>query len=133
MKLDLPQLNEQRLLVLGLGDSGLAMARWCVRFGAQVTVWDSRAQPPQLVAAFVAFFRAPNDWLPASMAAQSAPFVSPLQEQISAESGSGPSAGARQPPVEHGGFQSRSQRARRACYQRRRMAEREFLELNRRV
>lgn len=50
MKLDLPQLNEQRVLVLGLGDSGLAMARWCARFGAQVTVWDSRPQPPQLQA-----------------------------------------------------------------------------------
>ncbi|MFG6456659.1 UDP-N-acetylmuramoyl-L-alanine--D-glutamate ligase [Roseateles sp. BYS96W] len=50
MKLDLPQLFEQRVLVLGLGDSGLAMARWCARFGAQVTVWDSRAQPPQLAA-----------------------------------------------------------------------------------
>jgi UDP-N-acetylmuramoylalanine--D-glutamate ligase len=50
MKLDLPQLNEQRVLVLGLGDSGLAMARWCARFGARVTVWDSRAQPPQLAA-----------------------------------------------------------------------------------
>ncbi len=48
MKLDLPQFAEQRVLVLGLGDSGLAMARWCASFGAQVTVWDSRAQPPQL-------------------------------------------------------------------------------------
>ncbi len=48
MKLDLPQLVDQRVLVLGLGDSGLAMARWCAGFGAQVTVWDSRAQPPQL-------------------------------------------------------------------------------------
>jgi len=48
MKLSLPQLDQQRVLVLGLGDSGLAMARWCERFGAQVTVWDSRAQPPQL-------------------------------------------------------------------------------------
>ncbi|CAM3711146.1 UDP-N-acetylmuramoyl-L-alanine--D-glutamate ligase [Roseateles saccharophilus] len=48
MKLDLPQLQDQRVLVLGLGDSGLAMARWCARFGAQVTVWDSRTQPPQL-------------------------------------------------------------------------------------
>lgn len=47
MKLDLPQLDGQRVLVLGLGDSGLAMARWCARFGAQVTVWDSREQPPQ--------------------------------------------------------------------------------------
>ncbi len=50
MKFDLPQLQDQRVLVLGLGDSGLAMARWCARFGAQVTVWDSREQPPQLAA-----------------------------------------------------------------------------------
>ncbi|MBY0364991.1 MAG: UDP-N-acetylmuramoyl-L-alanine--D-glutamate ligase [Burkholderiaceae bacterium] len=26
------------------------MARWCARFGAQVTVWDSREQPPQRAA-----------------------------------------------------------------------------------
>jgi membrane protein required for colicin V production len=39
MKLDLPQLLDQRVLVLGLGDSGLAMARWCARFGAQVGGW----------------------------------------------------------------------------------------------
>ena len=50
MKLDLPPLHGQRVLVLGLGDSGLAMARWCARFGAQVTVWDSREQPPRLAA-----------------------------------------------------------------------------------
>lgn len=50
MKLDLPQLVDQRVLVLGLGDSGLAMARWCARFGAQLTVWDSREKPPQLEA-----------------------------------------------------------------------------------
>lgn len=35
------------VLVLGLGASGLALARWCVRSGAQVTVADTRAQPPQ--------------------------------------------------------------------------------------
>jgi len=35
------------VLVLGLGASGLAMVRWCVRCGAQVKVWDSREQPPQ--------------------------------------------------------------------------------------
>ena len=35
------------VLVLGLGLSGLAMARWCARCGAAVTVWDSREQPPQ--------------------------------------------------------------------------------------
>lgn len=33
-------------MVLGLGASGLAMARWCVRQGARVTVWDSREQAP---------------------------------------------------------------------------------------
>jgi len=38
------------VLVLGLGDSGLAMARWCARHGARVQVWDSRAQPPQAAA-----------------------------------------------------------------------------------
>src|SRR5688572_2377239 len=36
------------VLVLGLGTSGLAMARWCARFGATVRVWDSREQPPGL-------------------------------------------------------------------------------------
>jgi UDP-N-acetylmuramoylalanine--D-glutamate ligase len=35
------------VLVLGLGESGLAMARWCARHGAQVRVWDSRAAPPR--------------------------------------------------------------------------------------
>ncbi len=41
-------LHGQRVLVLGLGASGLAMARWCARCGAQVTVADTRAAPPQL-------------------------------------------------------------------------------------
>ncbi len=40
-------LRDLPVLVLGLGDSGLAMARWCARFGAAVTVWDSRETPPQ--------------------------------------------------------------------------------------
>jgi UDP-N-acetylmuramoylalanine--D-glutamate ligase len=35
------------VLVLGLGDSGLAMATWCARHGSNVRVWDSRAQPPR--------------------------------------------------------------------------------------
>ncbi|HEY2927692.1 UDP-N-acetylmuramoyl-L-alanine--D-glutamate ligase [Piscinibacter sp.] len=35
------------VLVLGLGESGLAMARWCARAGATVRVWDSREAPPQ--------------------------------------------------------------------------------------
>ena len=40
----------QRVLVLGLGASGLAMARWCARCGAEVTVADTRQAPPQLQA-----------------------------------------------------------------------------------
>ncbi len=43
-------LQHQRVLVLGLGASGLAMARWCDRHGAQVTVADTRDNPPQLAA-----------------------------------------------------------------------------------
>ncbi|WP_375140203.1 Mur ligase family protein, partial [Azohydromonas aeria] len=44
------QLQGQQVLVLGLGDSGLAMARWCAAHGARVRVWDSREQPPQAAA-----------------------------------------------------------------------------------
>lgn len=43
-------LKDQSVLILGLGTSGLAMARWCARAGAQVTVADTREQPPQLAA-----------------------------------------------------------------------------------
>ena len=44
-------LEGQNILILGLGASGVAMARWCVRCGArQVTVADTRAAPPQLPA-----------------------------------------------------------------------------------
>ncbi|MBC7703085.1 MAG: UDP-N-acetylmuramoyl-L-alanine--D-glutamate ligase, partial [Rhodoferax sp.] len=45
----LSTLQDKSVLVLGLGASGLAMARWCARQGAQVTVADTRAAPPQLV------------------------------------------------------------------------------------
>ncbi len=39
------------LLILGLGDSGLAMAAWGAKHGAaRIQVWDSREQPPQLPA-----------------------------------------------------------------------------------
>ena len=40
-------LQDQHVLILGLGASGLAMARWCARGGAQVTVADTRSDPPQ--------------------------------------------------------------------------------------
>lgn len=43
-------LQGQNVLILGLGASGMAMARWCVRCGAQVTVADTRVAPPQLPA-----------------------------------------------------------------------------------
>jgi UDP-N-acetylmuramoylalanine--D-glutamate ligase len=43
-------LRERTVLVLGLGDSGLAMARWCAREGAHIRVWDSRDAPPQAAA-----------------------------------------------------------------------------------
>ena len=35
------------VLVLGLGESGLAMARWSARQGRDVRVWDSRTEPPR--------------------------------------------------------------------------------------
>ncbi len=35
-------LADTSVLILGLGHSGLAMARWCARFGARIAAWDSR-------------------------------------------------------------------------------------------
>jgi len=43
-------MQDQHALVLGLGASGLAVARWCADAGARVTVADTRAAPPQLPA-----------------------------------------------------------------------------------
>ena len=43
-------LKDLTVLVLGLGESGLAMARWCARGGAAVRVWDSRDAPPNAAA-----------------------------------------------------------------------------------
>ncbi len=43
-------LSGKRILVLGLGESGLAMAQWCARLGARLVVADSRPQPPALAA-----------------------------------------------------------------------------------
>jgi UDP-N-acetylmuramoylalanine--D-glutamate ligase len=38
--------NNAKVLVLGLGDTGLSMTRWLARHGARVAVADSRAEPP---------------------------------------------------------------------------------------
>ena len=43
-------LRSLQVLVLGLGESGLAMARWCAGCGAQVRVWDSRDDAPHAAA-----------------------------------------------------------------------------------
>jgi UDP-N-acetylmuramoylalanine--D-glutamate ligase len=40
------ELKGRNALVLGLGDTGLSMARWLARRGARVRVADSRAAPP---------------------------------------------------------------------------------------
>ena len=37
----------KRVLVLGLGDTGLAVARWVIRLGARVRVADTRQAPPR--------------------------------------------------------------------------------------
>ncbi|WP_341645832.1 UDP-N-acetylmuramoyl-L-alanine--D-glutamate ligase [Thauera sp. SDU_THAU2] len=44
------ELTGKHVLVLGLGESGLAMARWCALRGARLRVADSRAVPPGLEA-----------------------------------------------------------------------------------
>ncbi|MDO5055764.1 MAG: UDP-N-acetylmuramoyl-L-alanine--D-glutamate ligase [Lautropia sp.] len=44
------ELGQQRAAVIGLGESGLAMARWLARKGASVQVFDDRAEPPGLAA-----------------------------------------------------------------------------------
>lgn len=59
-------LSGRSVLILGLGASGLAMARWCLRHGARVQVWDSREQPPMRAAleqagADVTWLRGPLD------------------------------------------------------------------------
>ncbi len=41
-------LKEQNIMILGLGESGLSMVRWCVFCGANVWVVDDRAEPPHL-------------------------------------------------------------------------------------
>ncbi|HEY9099758.1 MAG TPA: UDP-N-acetylmuramoyl-L-alanine--D-glutamate ligase [Thiobacillus sp.] len=47
MNYDSLNLSGKNVLVLGLGDTGMSCARWLAARGAQVSVADSRAAPPQ--------------------------------------------------------------------------------------
>jgi UDP-N-acetylmuramoylalanine--D-glutamate ligase len=42
------ELKGRRVLVLGLGDTGLSMTRWLAHHGAEVQVADTRSDPPHL-------------------------------------------------------------------------------------
>ncbi|HMM46845.1 MAG TPA: UDP-N-acetylmuramoyl-L-alanine--D-glutamate ligase [Thiobacillaceae bacterium] len=46
MNYDRLQLRGKKVLILGLGDTGLSCARWLATRGAEVSVADSRAEPP---------------------------------------------------------------------------------------
>ena len=48
IEISVEQLKDLSVLILGLGSSGLAMARWCAGHGATVRVVDTREQPPGL-------------------------------------------------------------------------------------
>jgi len=58
-------LQDTTVLVLGLGESGLAMARWCAGAGAAVRGWDSREAPP--LAAGLAEHVPAAQWLPGTL------------------------------------------------------------------
>lgn len=44
-------LHQPKVLVMGLGESGLAIARWCAQHGCALRFADSRQAPPNLAAA----------------------------------------------------------------------------------
>ena len=52
-------LKGRKVVVLGLGDTGLSMARWLARRGADVRVADSRAAPPHAARLAAELPRAP--------------------------------------------------------------------------
>lgn len=41
----LGNLHQPTTLILGLGESGLAMAHWCATYGGAVRIADTRAKP----------------------------------------------------------------------------------------
>lgn len=42
------RLQKPHVLVLGLGESGLACARWCLQYGCRIRIADTRLVPPKL-------------------------------------------------------------------------------------
>ena len=84
-------LSDTTVLVLGLGESGLAMARWCAGAGAAVRVWDSREAPP--LAAGLAEHVPAAQWLRGALTDDAldgvklvlkSPGLSPFDERIAA-------------------------------------------------
>src|SRR5690606_21432354 len=58
-----PSLPEgARYLVLGLGETGVAAARWCVRHGVGLRVADTRSEPPGRDTLLQAAGHADVDW-----------------------------------------------------------------------
>ena len=94
-------LNGLPVLVLGLGESGLAMARWCARSGATVRVWDSRDPAPSAAALAE---HVPNaQWVHGDLTDAAfagirlvlkSPGLSPLDERIAAPLGRATESGA---------------------------------------
>src|SRR5262249_36108568 len=93
---------------------GKCSHRWVLietplRLSSLVSTWvTSGAQPPQVLAARVAFLRAPIVVQPASTAAHIAPLLTLLQEQICASAGSAanPLAAEWAPPARGGRIKS---------------------------
>jgi UDP-N-acetylmuramoylalanine--D-glutamate ligase len=84
-------LNDTTVLLLGLGESGLAMARWCAAAGAQLRVWDSREAPP--LAGALAEHVSGAQWLRGALTDEAldgvklvlkSPGLSPFDERIGA-------------------------------------------------
>lgn len=46
-EVEMKNIQNKKILILGLGASGLAMARWCSRYEAEITIVDTRTTPPQ--------------------------------------------------------------------------------------
>lgn len=46
-EVEMKNIQNKKVLILGLGVSGLAMARWCYKNGAEITIVDTRDEPPQ--------------------------------------------------------------------------------------